>query len=347
LEDKRTGKRVKFARIKGGLASRSLDELFQVFYDAKISEGRANRTLEMYRENYSYLCAYMDGNDIPKLAENVTADLLRAYMTWMLRSKRRWEGHPCKRENNMTTGLSPVTVNTIMKTVRTMFRFLKDEKLIEDDPCEKVKKVDEPEKLIQIMEVDDLKKLLSGPNVRTYAGFRDFVIINVLIDSFCRINEVLTLKRSDVVFKADGIIINELIAKTRKGRYVPLQKRTMRLISELMDESVDFDSEYVFLTNYGERLSDDQFRNRLKQHAKRVGLDLRVHPHLFRHTSATKYLENGGDIRYLKELLGHADLRMVTRYTHLSDKSIKEQHAKYTPMNDVVGKLQRDRKIKR
>lgn len=347
LEDKRKGKRVKFARKSETSTSKLLDELFQVFYDAKVSEGRADRTLEMYRENYSYLCAYMDDNNVPRLAEEVTADLLRSYMSWMLRKKRKWEGHPCKREDNMTKGLDPVTVNTRMKTIRTMFRFLKDEGLINVDPCEKVKKADEPEKLIEIMEIDDLKKLLNAPNVRTYAGFRDFVIINVLIDSFCRINEILTLKRSSVVFKKDGIVIDEWIAKTRKGRYVPLEKRTMRLISELMDECADFDSEYVFLTNYGERLSDDQFRNRLKEHAKNVGLDFRIYPHLFRHTSATRYLENGGDVRYLKELLGHADLRMVTRYTHLSDKSIKEQHAKYTPIRDVVGKLQRERKIKR
>lgn len=121
----------------------------------------------------------------------------------------------------------------------------------------------------------------------------------------------------------------------------------MRLITELLDEVEEFETEYVFTSNYGEPLKDDQYRNRLKEHAKKAGLNLRIYPHLFRHTAATHFLENGGDIRHLQKILGHADLRMVERYTHLSKEAIKEQHDKYAPINGLMGALQKERKIKR
>ncbi|BCG59728.1 hypothetical protein PUR_31530 [Paenibacillus sp. URB8-2] len=59
------------------------------------------------------------------------------------------------------------------------------------------------------------------------------------------------------------------------------------------------------------------------------------------------FLENGGSERYLAEIMGHSDLRMVSKYTHLSQKSIKEKHELFTPMNNVISGLQKGRKTKR
>ncbi|RED32405.1 tyrosine-type recombinase/integrase [Paenibacillus sp. VMFN-D1] len=340
--DKRIGKRYKNDRATN--TSRSLDELFEIFYNAKVAEGRSPRTLEMYNEGYRYLCDYLAAHNIERTVTAVTTDLLRAYTAWLLHSKRKWDGHPHKSERDKTIGLSPVTVNTKLKPIRTMFNFLEDEGLIGRNPCAKIRKVKEPEREITILGIDEIKRLLAAPNQKTYAGFRDYVIINVLIDSFCRINEVLSLKREDVDFKHDSIRVDETVAKSRKARIVPLQRRTMRLIQELIKECEEFESEYIFLTNYGGKLRDDRFRDRLKEYATKVGIELRIHPHLFRHTSATLFLENGGTERYLAEIMGHADLRMVARYTHLSQKSIKEKHDQFSPMNNIVGGLQKKRK---
>lgn len=344
--DNRTGKRYKNAR-SGMAADKPLDELFEIFRAAKIAEGRSPRTLEMYEESYRYFCAYLEIAKVERSFNAVTPDLLRSYIAWLLHSARKWDGHPHKAERNMTLGLSPVTVNTKFKTLRTMFRFLEDDGYIDRDPTAKIKKVKEPEKEITIMSVDDLKKLLAAPDQRTFAGFRDYVAMNVLIDSFCRINEVLSLRKSDVDLSFGSVYINETVAKSRRGRTVPIQKRTARLLSELMRECADFDTDYVFVTNYGGPLRDDRFRDRLKQYAEAAGINIRVHPHLFRHTSATMFLENGGTERYLAEIMGHSDLRMVAKYTHLSRKSVKEKHDQFTPMNNVISGLQKERKIKR
>lgn len=88
MSDKRTGRRPKFER-KAEKVTRSLEELFQVFYDAKVSEGVSKRALETYRENFRFLCNFLDLRQFPYEVESVNPELLRSYQTWMLTAKLR------------------------------------------------------------------------------------------------------------------------------------------------------------------------------------------------------------------------------------------------------------------
>ncbi|MEJ9160939.1 tyrosine-type recombinase/integrase [Paenibacillus graminis] len=344
--DKRTGKRYKNDRIEVG-GDKSLYELFDVFYHAKIAEGRALRTLEMYRESFRYLCEYLEARGIERTLTAVTTEELRSFTAYLLHEKRKWDGHPHKSEANMTVGLDPVTVNTKIGKLRTMFNFLEADGHILHNPFAKVRKVREPEKEIRIMTEDELKLMLAAPDQRTYVGFRDFVLMNVLLDSFARISEVVTLDEDSVDTVHGSIYINEKIAKSRKGRTIPIQKRTARLIAELRKECADFGTELIFCTNYGGKLTDDRVRERLKEYAEKAGVNINVHPHLFRHTAATMFLANGGSEIYLQKLMGHADLRMLEKYAHPSAESIREKHDKFSPVNNVISGLQRPRRTKR
>ncbi|AJO17633.1 tyrosine-type recombinase/integrase [Bacillus paralicheniformis] len=241
----------------------------------------------------------------------------------------------------MTKGLAPSTINTRLKTLRVLFKTLYDEGLIENNPMQGIKNVREPEEEIVILDEDELRLLFAAPNQREYANFRDYVLMNVLLDGMMRISEALGMREEDFDFKGCALHMPATVAKNRKAR-------TAKLINELITENkADFDTDYIFLANYDERLTRDHFRKRLVEYAKEVGKKKRVHPHLFRHTAATMYLEAGGDLRHLQMLLGHSDLRMVMRYTHLSGNSLVSQHAKYSAINSVRKKLNRQRKIKR
>ncbi|UPK45945.1 tyrosine-type recombinase/integrase [Paenibacillus pabuli] len=103
----------------------------------------------------------------------------------------------------------------------------------------------------------------------------------------------------------------------------------------------------IFLNNYGKRLVPNPFRHQLKKYADRAGIEKRVYPHLLRHSGAMLFLEEGGSQRHLQVILGHADGRMTAHYTHLSDKNVKKNHDEYSPLNAVIGKLEKPRKIKR
>ncbi|MFE4202077.1 tyrosine-type recombinase/integrase [Aneurinibacillus aneurinilyticus] len=346
ITDRRIGKRKKNER-NSVRAEYELQPLFDVFYTAKMAEGIKSGTLRNYRTNWQFFLEYLDIKGLAHDVRHVTTELIRQYIVWMLTEKRRFDGHKYKPEDAKTVGLSPVTVNTRINTMRTMFKFLYEEGKIEFDPFASVKNVEQDAPDIEILTIEELRALLAVPNQRRYSEFRDYVLMTLLMDAMLRINEALSLKVSDIDRETSMVSVRAEIAKNRSQRSVPIQRRTLNLLLELIKENGDFDSEYVFLANYGEQLTQNNFRNRLHNYAKKAGVAKAVHPHLFRHTSATLFLEAGGDLRHLQILLGHKDLRMVMRYTHLSKSSLKNQHNQYSPLNQVLSPLSKERKIKR
>ncbi|WP_409178534.1 tyrosine-type recombinase/integrase [Brevibacillus fortis] len=315
----------------------SLDDLFDIFYRAKIAEGIAERTLETYRENYRFFCGYLTSNDLEVSVINVTPTMIRNYITWMLKSKRKWDGHSHKPEKYQTEGLSPVTVNMRLKGLRTMFRFLHAEKLIGSNPFANIKNVKETEGDINILSVNQLKKLIRAPDRSTYSGYRDFSMLILQIDTFCRVGEIVSLKKKDIDFERGIIRLRSTMTKSRRSRVLPISEYTMKLLRKLIDyTSKKTKSEYVFLTVYGEKMRTNHFRSRLKKYAEAAGLDMRIYPYLLRHTGATMFLEANHNTRLLQLLLGHVDPRQVLRYTHLSSTYIKSEHEKHSPLNQVV-----------
>ncbi|MEK4970736.1 tyrosine-type recombinase/integrase [Cytobacillus sp. FSL R7-0696] len=348
MKDKRQGKRVKSTRTKVRSSVNNLDDLFAKFISIKKAEGRALSTIRQYEDNYGFFIEFLDRHDIKRSMTVIDRDIIREYIVYMNERLIKFEGHKYKKESVMTVGLSPSSINTRLKTLRVLFNCLEDENLIVNNPMVGVKNVREPEEEIVILNADELKRLLATPNQREYSAFRDYALMHLLLDSMCRISEALGLRRSDVDFTNKCVTIPATIAKSRKARTIPLQPITLRLLKELISENVaDFESDYIFLANYGEPLTRDHFRKRLNKYAKKAEIEKNVHPHLFRHTAATMFLEAGGDIRHLQMLLGHNDLRMVMRYTHLSRQSLYEQHGKYSAMNQISGKLNKPRKRKR
>lgn len=118
----REGKRIKTARTKQS-GNLSLDSAFEFFCDTKVAEGRSKWTLETYEENYRYLCEFMKLRNIGRGLDNVTAEMIRDYVNYLLTEKPRWEGHRYKTEMSQTIGLDPVTINTRTKTLRTCLDF--------------------------------------------------------------------------------------------------------------------------------------------------------------------------------------------------------------------------------
>ncbi|WP_110928778.1 tyrosine-type recombinase/integrase [Bacillus massiliglaciei] len=343
--ENRRGKKIKGTRTAAAKRSRpySLEVLTEKVKSAKRAKGLAESTLWRYQHAFNLLTEFLESDDARKLSIEVCRD----FSSWLLHDRIKFNGHKYKKGEDKTPGLSPRTANDILKLLRTSFRFLVNEGLVVENPFEQVESIKQHEKVIEILSVDELKALLNAPNQRDYADFRDYVLMNVLIDTMARINEILSLTTSDIDLASRTITLRPEITKTRKGRFLNISKLTARLLRELMSEVAEFETEYIFLANYGEPLTSNNFRNRLINFATKAGITKRVHPHLFRHTAATLFLENGGDIRSLQIILGHSDLRMTMKYTHLSHKAITVQHEQFSALNLVMDKLNKPRKIKR
>jgi integrase/recombinase XerD len=325
----------------------SLDDLFHVYYQAGVAVGRAPSTLKSYIHNYAAFCEYLDVRGVPRELAYITTELGRDYIIWLRDEKQQFNDKSKMPNYKKVIGLLPKSVNTRLKIMKAMFKFLLDDGLIEHDPFHRVKPLADVGREIKVLSVDELSRLLKAPDQRRYRGFRDYVILNVLIDGMLRINEALTLRKEDVDMQSGALILRREVVKTRKARVVPLTKRTIRLIRDLNKETEEFGSEYLFLTTQGETLTPGRFGRSLKEYADIAGLDKRTYPHLMRHSGATLFLESGGSARHLQMILGHSSARMTNHYTHLSDAAVKNNHDEYSALNSVIGNKGKSRKILR
>ncbi|MBU8597300.1 tyrosine-type recombinase/integrase [Alkalihalobacillus clausii] len=347
-EDIRKGKRTKAKRSRGARDKYDLDGLFDKFRLHQAARGYAKATLTQYEDNYRFFAAYMDERGFARDVRLVTEDIVRDYIIDMQTMHVKFEGHRFKKDEHMTVGLAASTINTRLKTLRVMFKYLVESGLHEHNPMVNVKNVKETLPQISILNAEELRALFSQPDQRAFADFRDYTLMHLLLDAMLRVSEATKLEKRDVDFRAGILTVRAEIAKNRKERIIPLSKKTLKLMRELIEENEeDFDSPFVFLSYYGERLQSNHFRKRLQEFGEAAGIDKRLYPHLMRHTGATIFLENGGDLRHLQKLLGHSDLRTIIRYTHLSDASLVRQHAQYTALNNVLSPQQKPRKTLR
>lgn len=138
--------------------------MFERFYHAKVAEGRATRTLHQYKENFRYFTYFLDYKGLSRKIDTITTDVIHNYLVFMKNEKTQFEGHNYKPDDYKTVGLSSSTINTLLKTLRVMFRFLVDEELIERNPMKRIKNVNKPQEEIAVLTIDKLRRLLDTPN---------------------------------------------------------------------------------------------------------------------------------------------------------------------------------------
>lgn len=325
----------------------TLQEYFDMFIHIKQAEGRAPRTLQQYEENWRYFLEYLTEKGIPHEIDALTKTVLRNYILYMKNEKVAFQNNKYKKKEHQYKGLSLSTINTRLKTLRVMFTCLFDEDILSKNLMRGVKNIREPEEEIIILSRIELKKLLATLDPSKPSEFRDLVLIHVLLDGMLRITEALSFTFEDMDWEKSVIHIRGAIAKNRRFRIVPIQPATAEKLYQLYEENnKNFSTKYFFITENGAVLERYNFNKRLKKYAERVGIKKKIHPHLFRHTAATLALESGMDIHHLQRLLGHSDLRMVIRYTHLSHGSLIEQQRMYSALKQVVDPLQEEINVK-
>jgi integrase/recombinase XerD len=293
----------------------TLVEMFERFLVAKRAEALATRTLEDYETHFGYFYDFLEG-DIK--AEDITADLMREYLAYMIHER----------------GLKPMTVNLRVRTIRAFMRFSYTEGYITEPVHEKFKPVKVPEDTIQALTPSEMKVLLSIIDESFYAGYRNKVMIYTLLDTMVRISELLEAKRENLDLKGGSIHLEADITKNRKARIVPLSSQTIKLISQYIEETKDFQSEFLFLTNDGRQLSANTFRRDMQEYGEKALIkNKRVSPHTLRHTGALFYIMNGGDPFSLQKILGHSDMSMVRKYIQMTESDVKRQHNAFSPLN--------------
>lgn len=164
---------------------------------------------------------------------------------------------------------------------------------------------------------------------------RDIAVLELLFASGMRIGELCNLQPSDVDLK-DKIV--KVIGKGSKERYIQITNKSV--LSALNTYKKTFSDEinncnYFFCNNRGNRLSEQSARLMIEKYAKLSGTDKHITPHMFRHSVATLLIEEGVDIRYIQELLGHSSITTTQIYTHISLSAQKKILTQKHPRNKI------------
>jgi integrase/recombinase XerD len=188
------------------------------------------------------------------------------------------------------------------------------------------------ETLVDYLRPDELARLLKSCDTGTAEGLRDRAILETLYSTALRLGELCALNLGDV--DRDAGIVSVWKGKGSKDRKAPIGSLAVKLIDRYIATTRrpnDLSERALFLGLRGERLCHVVVEGMLRRRVKAIGLAKRVYPHLLRHTCAVHLLENGADIRYIQELLGHASLRTTQRYTRVLPMALKRAHARSHP----------------
>lgn len=294
-------------------------EMFERFITFKKSEGIAERTIRDYFNHFQYFCDFTNG-DLSK--REITSDLLTEYLNYMIHDR----------------GFKPMTVNVRIRSLRVFIRYSFLEGWIDKPVHEKFKPIKVEEDTIESLTPVELKSLFAAIDNTRYVGLRDRAMLYVLLDTMCRSQELITMKRSNVDIKAGQILLEAGDTKTRKFRYVPISSKTQKILKEYMLETSDFEDEedILWFTYDGRNMSSNHLRQRMRELGEIAGIKgKRVSPHTLRHTGALLYTLNGGDPFSLQKILGHTTMDMVRKYIQMTNANVKSQHNLFSPLNQV------------
>ena len=188
-----------------------------------------------------------------------------------------------------------------------------------------------PKNILSAREVEQILQLC---NIDDPIGLRDRVVIEVLYSTGIRRGEVVALKLYDLSLDRGVLLVRQ--GKGKKDRYVPVGERAIAWLEKYIREArpqlaAEPDDMTVFLTAQGEPFNLDHMTSKLKARIDAAKLGKTGACHLFRHTMATLMHENGADIRFIQEILGHVKLETTQIYTHVSIRTLQQVHASTHP----------------
>lgn len=240
---------------------------------------------------------------------------------------------------HLTKRVRPRTVQTYYITLRTFFRYLEAEGVIEASPVESIKlPVCRPDQ-VQPFSQDQVNAFLQASRRSTHPR-RDEAIVLFLLDTGVRASELCALKMSDLDMEGHRC---RVLGKGNKHRSVYFGRATAKVLWQYLREEPRSEDSWVFMSDRGTKAREALTRYGLLQLVHRLGKkagiqSARCSPHTFRHTFAVEFLRAGGNVFTLKELLGHTSLTIVNKYVALAQADIENQHRQFSPADRLRSK---------
>lgn len=223
-----------------------------------------------------------------------------------------------KQENNSS-------IDRKLSALRGFYRFLATEKITDNNAFSLVTGLKKEKKLPRYFEYNELEELFKVPDLRTALGQRDRLILEMLYATGLRVGELVSVKVSDIDLGSRVILVVGKGNKERRVTYGDYCHDALKLY--LSDGYLKLNknvSDYLFLNNNGEIITERGIRYVLDQVIKKTSLNKSISPHVLRHSFATHLLNEGCDLLTVQKLLGHESISATQIYTHVTTERLKE-----------------------
>ncbi len=232
-------------------------------------------------------------------------------------------------------GVSARSQARILSGVRSFFRFLELDGVLEDNPSELLESPSVGEHLPEVLTLEEIDRMEEAIDLSKWEGQRNRAIIEVLFSCGLRVSELVNLKFGDI-FATDKYL--RILGKGDKERLVPISDTALHEIKLwLYDRNLmkikPGEQEYVFLNRRGAHLTRTMILIMIKRVAEEAGIQKTVSPHTLRHSFATALLQGGANLRAIQDMLGHENIKTTQIYTHIDVTTLRDEILNHHPRN--------------
>ncbi len=306
-------------RMKMICESRTLKDTATEFLAFKKAQKVRERTLNDYRK---YIFPFVEQSD-----NSLDIDILKAEILEYFAA---------------IPATSPARYNHPFQYLHAWLAWCAKQDYIPYNPFDKLElKKRRDEGNVQPAEIKDIQTLLKALDKHNYTELRDYNIVLLMLDTGIRTSELMAITNDDYNPEELCIVIRPEVAKTSRSRTLYLSGMTNASLKKFLKVKPREWEKWLFPTRDGKQLQANVLGRNFRKYCERSGV--KFTPYQIRHSFATFYLENGGDLFTLQRQMGHTDLQMTKRYTEISDKLLVECHQNYSPIGLLQNSSRRSR----
>ena len=276
----------------------------------KFERNRSDLTIKNYGEDLRAFKEFYGNLEGCHSWKSVDSDIIRDWM-----------------ESMMDKGNNATSINRRLSALRSFYRFALARKLVDKDPVHGVTGPKKGRPLPQFLKENEMDRLLDAESwTESFEDMRDRTVIMTFYETGIRLSELIGLDDSMVDFSNRQL---KVTGKRNKQRVIPFGEELLATFRDYMkcrDKEVNRQSEALFVSSKGQRMTSSQVREAVKRNLSKVCTLKKRTPHVLRHTFATAMLNNKAGIESVKKLLGHESLSTTEIYTHTTFEQLKREY---------------------
>jgi len=281
----------------------------------EVEKKYSKETTENYTIDLYLFLNYCKNNKLSKFS-NITYNDLRKYLVYLSKEKK----------------YSNKSISRHISSLHSLYNYLIDEGVLENNPMNLINSPKKELRLPVYLTSNELEDIINTPDKSKKVGKRDVLILEMFYSTGIRLSELVNIKIGDIDFINKKI---KILGKGSKERYVLYGDRCKEYLEDYINNARKYylkePSDYLFLNQHGNVLTTSGIEYLVKKILKQSGTNVKLTPHVLRHTFATHMLNEGADLMTVKELLGHSDLSTTGIYTHVSNEHLRRTYLNAHP----------------